>query len=204
MTSPLMVPAYILVFFSLKLCPATVWFLRRSVVRDRRRRRSDPVPSRRAEHAPSLSETHLLKRPVRFLRRSVGRDRRRRQSDPLPNRRTEHSPTPSKDPSARETEESRSEPRVEPQQGDYILIKVGGRGVCKYSVGQVSHTDENLELAVKFLTPQEKHTFVWPTKAVMRSTDYSEIIKILDEPKKLKRKGCPLRFAFDFTKFALV
>ena len=87
-----------------------------------------------------------------------------------------------------------------PQQGDYILAKVG-KG--RHSVGMVSHIDEHLQLAVKFLTPQEKGLFVWPIRDVMKSTDYSEVVKILGEPKKLKRKGLPVRFDFDLSQFKL-
>ena len=46
--------------------------------------------------------------------------------------------------------------RVEPAQGDFVLVKVAGKRAVKYSIGQVSHMDEHLELAIKFLKPNEK------------------------------------------------
>ncbi|KAK3915369.1 Biotin synthase [Frankliniella fusca] len=86
---------------------------------------------------------------------------------------------------------------VEPQQGDYILVKRGRT----YAVGQVDHIDENHELAVKFLTPLKNITFVWPAQQDMEAMDYSEVVEILEPPKKLKKKGCPLRFPFNFSEF---
>ncbi|KAK3919865.1 Zinc metalloprotease [Frankliniella fusca] len=86
---------------------------------------------------------------------------------------------------------------VEPQQGDYILVKRGRT----YAVGQVDHIDENHELAVKFLTPLKNITFVWPAQQDMEAMDYSEVVEILEPPKKLKKKGCPLRFSFNFSEF---
>ena len=41
-------------------------------------------------------------------------------------------------------------------QGDFVLVKVAGKRAVKYSIGQVSHMDEHLELAIKFLKPNEK------------------------------------------------
>jgi len=96
-----------------------------------------------------------------------------------------------------------AEPRVEPEQGDFVLVKLAGKTAVKYSVGKVDHIDEHLELAVCFMKPLENHTFVWPQEQFMKSVDYSDVVEILTEPKKLKKKGCPLRFPFDFSRYEL-
>ena len=51
------------------------------------------------------------------------------------------------------------------------------------------------------LQPGEKRTFVWPNVSLTKSVDYCDVVEVLAPPAKLKKKGGPLRFLFDFTEF---
>ncbi|KAK3924667.1 ATP-binding cassette sub-family A member 6 [Frankliniella fusca] len=82
-----------------------------------------------------------------------GTPRRRRRQAPAPNKRPRARPKQGGGrPVTAATEPNQA--RVEPQQGDYVLVKRAGKTSVKYSVGQVSHIDEHLELAWNALLPQ--------------------------------------------------
>ena len=84
-----------------------------------------------------------------------------------------------------------------------VLVKFDSKRQVHHSVGQVTGINEDLELDCKFLKPGERGEFFWPETEVSKAIDYSDVEKVLQPPKKLKKKGGPLRFSFLFAKFLL-
>ena len=83
---------------------------------------------------------------------------------------------------------------IEPKVGDWVLVKVPRKSEKFHSVGLVSNVDEYHDLSVKMLRPIENELFVWPENEILKAFDYSEVVEILNNPKKLKKKGVPLKF----------
>ena len=84
-----------------------------------------------------------------------------------------------------------------------VLVKFDSKRQVHHSVGQVTGMNEDLELDCKFLKPGERDVFFWPETEVSKAIDYSDVEKVLQPPKKLTKKGGPLRFSFSFAKFLL-
>ncbi|KAK3916660.1 Jerky protein homolog-like, partial [Frankliniella fusca] len=90
----------------------------------------------------------------------------------------------------------------EAKPGDWVLVKFAKKRKVSHSIGYVNCIDENYELSCKFLRPSDKPGhFIWPHEPVTKSVDYSDVEKVLSVPKKLKRKGTPLRFEESFEGF---
>ena len=73
---------------------------------------------------------------------------------------------------------------IEPKVGDWVLVKVSQNSEKFHSVGLVSNVDEYHDLSVKMLRPIENELFVWPENEILRDVDYSEVVEIVNNPKK--------------------